>query len=179
MVFFFAAYVRPGSLPMWAVVAVFLVSFLYYQGFLDLLVEYMNQTESRYVNYEEMLENMDQGANILRFGLALVPVLFGGLAWKVMRRQRKDAGILLNISLVNALFMLLATKHWIFARYCMFFGVYNVLLWPEILLAFEPRSRKLMTVGVVCVYFVYFWLIVHTDSNLLPYRSWLFGGVYY
>ena len=59
-----------------------------------------------------------------------------------------------------------------------FFGIYNILLWPRILACFEPKSKKIMTAGVVAVYFLYFWLIVHTDSNLLPYRSWLFGGTY-
>lgn len=178
-VFLFAAYVRPGSLLMWIVVAVFIVFFLSYQGFVDFLTNIMSSMENRYAHYDKMLSQSGQGANVLRFALALIPVLFGMFSWRQIKHRRKDAGILLNLSLTNALFMLLATRHWIFARYCMYFGVYNVLLWPEILNAFEPRSKRLMTMGVVCVYFIYFLLIIHTDSNLLPYRSWLFGGVYY
>ena len=177
--FFFAAYVRPGSFLMWFVAAVFIISFLSYQGFVDFLTNIMNSMENRYAHYDEMLAQSGQGANVLRFALTLMPVLFGAFSWRLIKRQRKDVGILLNLSLVNALFMLLATRHWIFARYCMYFGVYNILLWPEIINAFEPRSKRLMTIGVVFIYFVYFVLIVHTDSNLLPYRSVLFGGVYH
>ena len=178
LVFLFAAYARPGKGLFWAVILVFSGVYLLYNNLIDAFITTLIESGSAYANYEETLARLDLGANFLRFALTAVPVLFGCFAWKYLRQQREDVGMLLNISLINALFMLLATRNWIFARICMFFGIYNILLWPEILKCFEKKSRILMTWGVVIVYFAYFWLIVHTDSNLLPYRSWLFGGTY-
>ena len=178
LVFLFAAYARPGKGMFWTVIIIFSGVYLFYNSLIDAFVTTLIESGSAYANYEETLARLDLGANFLRFALTAVPVLFGCFAWKNLRQQREDAGMLLNISLINALFMLLATRNWIFARICMFFGIYNILLWPEILKCFEKKSRILMTWGVMIVYFAYFWLIVHTDSNLLPYESWLFGGVY-
>ena len=178
LVFLFSVYSPPNSPLSLLVILAFSVAVLLYGNFAEYLIEILNATESKYINYEDTLAATGYGANVLRFALAAVPVIFGWFCWPVLRRQRKDISILWNISLVNAMFMLLATRHWIFARFSMFFGVYNTLLWPEIIKCFDRRSRHLMIAGVLVVYFVYFWLIVHTDSNLLPYRSWLFGGVY-
>ena len=178
LVFLFSVYSPPNSPLSLLVILAFSAAVLLYGNFAESLIEILNATESKYINYEDTLAAAGYGANILRFALAAVPVIFGWFCWPVLRRQRKDVSILWNISLVNAMFMLLATRHWIFARFSMFFGVYNTLLWPEIIKCFDRRSRHLMIAGVLVVYFLYFWLIVHTDSNLLPYRSWLFGGVY-
>lgn len=178
LAFVFATYVRPGTVGMWILIAVFAVIYASYNVFAEYLVDFLKNRESVYSNYEEYLAMYDQGANTLRFFLASVPPVFYTFTHKIMRVQRRDADVLFSLSLINALFMLIATKHWIFARFCMFFGIYNILLWPEILDCFNLRSKRFMTIGVIGVYFVYFWSIVHTDSNLLPYRSWLFGGIY-
>ena len=177
--FLYAAKVRPASPFMWLIIAAFVAAYFFYDTFIEMLINLLNQTGSVYTNYEESLMLQDQGANILRFGLAAVPGVLGLCFWRQLRHQREDVGILLNLSIVNALFMLIATRHWIFARFCMFLGIYNILLWPEILKCFEPKSRRYVLLGVIAVYFVYFWLLVHTDSELLPYQSWMFGGVYY
>ena len=178
LVFLYAAYMPPRSVAPVFVLGLFASFVVLYSDFAESLVDMLYAADSLYANYEDTLMLTGQGANILRFGLAAVPVVFSICIWPVLRRQREDVGILWNISFFNAMFMMLATRHWLFARFCMFFGIYNVLLWPEILKCFDRKSRQLVLLGVVAVYFLYFWLIVHTDSNLLPYRSWLFGGVY-
>lgn len=178
LVFLYSVYVPPKSIISILIAVFFGGLVLLYRDFAVHLVNLLNATDSKYTNYEDTLVMIDQGANFLRFGLSAVPVVFATFAWPVLKRQRADVGILWNLSFVNALFMLVATSHWLFARFCMFFSIFNVLLWPEIIKCFDRRSRQLMLFGVIVVYFLYFWLIVHTDSNLLPYRSWLFGGVY-
>lgn len=178
LAFLFAVYVKPGSVLTWVLIGFFALLYFNFASFAGWLVTALQNADSVYANYEESLSQFDIGANFLRFALTAVPVIIGGIAWRILKGQRKDAGVLLNLSILNALFMLLSTRNWIFARFSMFFGIYNILLWPELLKCFEPKSKRLMTLGVICVYFIYFWLIVHTDSNLLPYRSWLFGGTY-
>ncbi len=178
LAFLFSAHTKPGSIFTWALILIFSILYLNYSSFSEWLISALQRSESIYANYEESLSQYDIGSNFLRFALTAVPVFLGCYAWKVMKRQRTDAGILLNLSIINALFMLISTKNWIFARFSMFFGIYNILLWPEIIKCFNRKSKQIIVIGVICVYFVYFWLIVHTDSNLLPYRSWLFGGTY-
>ena len=176
--FVFSYYIKPKSLGTILLVSAFLFIFLQFESFSKHLVDFLISSESNYANYETTLSQTDMGANILRFGLTAVPAILSIVFWRYLKLQGKDAEILVNLSVINSCFMLIATKNWVFARFCMFFGIYNILLWPRILDCFEPRSKRMMTAGVIVVYFVYFWLIVHTDSNLLPYQSWLFGGVY-
>lgn len=178
VVCFLAHRARPHTPLLGLSVGGFVLIYLLYDVFVANLIRFLTETGLPYSIYGEWLMAQDQGAHVLRFALAAVPPLLGLLFWRQLRAQREDAHILLYLSVVNALLMLIATKNWIFARLSMFFGLYNVLLWPELLKCFDKKSRTVMLVGVITVYFVYFWLIVHTDSNLLPYRSWLFGGVY-
>lgn len=178
IVFVYSYYVRPRSWLNLILIGTFLVVYLQFSGFSDKLVDLLISTESSYSNYETMLLQDDMGANILRFGLTAVPPILSMVFWNQLSQAGKDAEILTNISLINACFMFIATQNWVFARVCMFFGIYNILLWPLVLDCFDPKSKRLMIVGVTVVYFSYFWLIVHTDSNLLPYESWLFGGIY-
>lgn len=176
--FLFARFFKPRSWATVLLVSVFLIIYLNFDFFSDYLIEFLISSNSRYSNYETTLSQADLGANVLRFGLTAVPPLFSLVLWPHVKHTGKDTGTLVNLSIINACFMMIATRNWIFARFCMFFGIYNILLWPRILECFEPKSKRFMTIGVVAVYFLYFWLIVHTDSNLLPYRSWLFGGTY-
>ena len=176
--FIFARYFKPRSWANILLVSVFLVIYLNFGFFSDYLIDFLISSNSRYSNYETTLSQTDLGANILRFGLTAVPPIFSIMLWRLLKQTGRDTGTLVNLSIINACFMMIATKNWIFARFCMFFGIYNILLWPRILECFEPKSKRFVTIGVVAVYFLYFWLIVHTDSNLLPYRSWLFGGTY-
>lgn len=177
-VYLFAVYIKPGSKITWLTVAVFFGIYVFYNGFVNQLILILVDWQSKYSIYKEMLLQTNQGAHILRFAFTCLPVAVAIYARKVLKYQREDIGILLNISLINALFMLISVRHWIFARYCMFLGIFNIILWPELLKCFEVRSRRIVELCVICVYMLYFWLIVHTDSNLLPYSSWLFGGIY-
>lgn len=176
--FFYAYYVKPRSWINLVLICCFLFIFLNFGSFSNGLIELLSSSESSYSKYETMLLQADLGANVLRFALTAVPPLISMIWWPYLKKTDREAGTLVNLSLINACFMFLATKNWIFARFCMFFGIYNILLWPYILECFEPKSKRLMAASIVVVYFSYFWLIVHTDSNLLPYQSWLFGGVY-
>ncbi len=178
LIFLYARWVKPTSGINLAVMLVFLAAYVFYNNFLDLLLDFLVSSDSIYVNYESMLSQTDAGANFLRFALAAVPPVLYYFTRNHIPSQRSDLNTLVNLSLINALFMLLATRHWIFARMCMFLGVYNILLWPKLLKAYEPRSRQFVTLGVAVVYFLYFYLIVQVDSNLLPYKSFLFEGVW-
>ena len=176
--FLYSTYVNPRSWYNIILIGAFFAAFIFFDSFSEVLIDLLVSSESRYATFESTLQQSGLGANVLRFGLTAVPVIFPLVLWRYLSQRGKDAGILVNLSLINSGFMLVATRNWIFARFCMFFGIFNILLWPKILSCFEGKSKRFMTFGVICVYFVYFWLIVHTDSNLLPYRSWIFGGVY-
>ncbi len=173
-----AARVRPGSAVMWLGAAAFLFCFLFYGDFAALLTELLERSGSAYAHYGGWLTRNDLGAHPLRFALCAVPALGGLLLLPCLEDGDGDPASLVNLSVLNALFLLLATRCWLFARLSIFFGLYDLLLWPRLIHCFDRPGRKLLYAGVGAVYFLYFWLIVHTDSHLLPYRSVLFGGVF-
>ena len=157
--FLYSAYVNPRSWYNIILIGAFFAAFVFFNSFSDILIDLLVSSESRYATFESTLQQSGLGANVLRFGLTAVPVIFSLVLWRYLSQRGKDAGILVNLSLINSGFMLLATRNWIFARFCMFFGIFNILLWPKILSCFAGRMRSkpffliwklLMKVAVLC-----------------------------
>lgn len=53
--------------------------------------------------------------------------------------------------------MAIATQNWIFARFTIYFGLYNVILMSWVISLFAKKQQKLVYYLVIGFYFVYFY----------------------
>jgi transmembrane protein EpsG len=121
--------------------------------------------------YNDWFATQDKGAHFLRFIVALVPLFLGVIFYEKIKRTRVDVDILLNISLLNAMLMLLALKDFIFARFTIFTDLYVIFLLPLFLKVFKRKDYLIVGYVILLCYFVYMYLLLPVDSNLLPYRT--------
>lgn len=112
----------------------------------------------------------DNGANILRVIVALVPIIIAFIFYKQLKQNNTKIDIFINMSLLYSVFMIFAYKQTIFARISDYFVFFNALLIPEFSSLFKGKDRVLFKYVTASLFFVYMLMLLPTDSNLLPYQ---------
>ena len=125
---------------------------------------------TRYEEYTNGSNMDDDGVNIFRVLVAAVPVIMSFFYYKKYPKD-EEANVLINFSLINFLFLCLATQSTIIARFNMYFEPYNLLLYPKFLKMFKKEERYLYIFVLATCFFAYMYLLLPVDSNLLPYRT--------
>lgn len=151
------------------IVGVFI--FINYMPFVNFLMEFLEGTKF-HNDYNGVLNQGGFGSNSLKVIVAMVPVILSLIFYKAINNENdRKIDILMNMSLINMLIMLIGTRHWIFARFLMYFEIYNLLLYPIIISKIVGKERKLLYYGLIVFYFAFCILILASgDSNIVPYR---------
>ncbi|MEG1254504.1 EpsG family protein [Clostridium sp.] len=164
--------VRQKSDSIWNIVIFLttLMAMLFYDTFLEILFTILNDTRFGY--YKDYLIGDSNGANILRIIVWMLPVI---LIFLYKDRARKVFGdkidIVINLCYIGAIFMLLASKHVFFARICMYFDAYYLILLPKLSSMFDNKTNKFMTIIIMIGYLTYSsLLLISGESNIYPYR---------
>lgn len=114
--------------------------------------------ESQYAQYGSALTSTGSGANMIRPMVMFVPVFLSFVGRRVLIKQEKFFNILVNFSVINMIFMLLATKFWIYARLNMYFSPYMILLLCACLrYIFTESSKKIIYILCLVCYGLYYW----------------------
>lgn len=149
----------------------FLLALIFYNGFLDGLFSTLEGTN--YGEYKEFVSVKGEGANILRFLVQFIPL---GLIFiygkEIIDDNDKDFNIILNLSLLGILFMMLALRHWIFARLTTIFNLYYLFVIPKVIdLGKDKKMKRLLCYVMTICYIAFTWLLlIRGESNILPYR---------
>lgn len=88
-----------------------------------------------------------------------------------MRKLWPGIDVIVNFCLLGLLFGLLATKDVIFARFNIYFGLYQMILIPYFVRIFDEKSNALIYIAIIVCYFLYSYLLMPVDSSVLPYRT--------
>lgn len=152
------------------VVFIFIIAFIFYQPFVDILFSIIG--ESKYSNYEDVMKDASNGANILRVIVWMLPVIITFLYRKrALRLFGEKLNILLNLCIIGMFFMLLAYRQVFFARFCMYFDVYYLLLLPKICYMFDKKTNRIIFLVMVGGYFAYSTLLLLSgESWIYPYK---------
>ncbi len=83
---------------------------------------------SNYEHYEQVFKDgTEQGANILRVFVAIVPVILAYLKKEDLVKY-ENINFFINMSIINLIFMIFSLKTWIFARFTIYFNLYYLIL---------------------------------------------------
>lgn len=114
--------------------------------------------ESQYGEYGDLLTTEGAGSNMIRVLVMGIPVALSFFGRDMMEGKEKYYNIIVNMSLVNFIAILLATRFWIYARFNMYFTLYMILLliWC-IKYLFDERNRKIVYIVCLGLYGFYYW----------------------
>jgi transmembrane protein EpsG len=108
--------------------------------------------DGTYGSYKDFQEG---GANILRVLVQAAPLLPAYFGRKKLRELFPKSDYIVNLSLLGLVFMIISTQNWIFARFIIYFGLYNLILISWIVPLFVKRYQKLIYYAIIVAYFFY------------------------
>lgn len=123
--------------------------------------------DTQYGHYRTFTEG---GANKIRIIVNLVPILIAFLGREKLKSLWPQSDYIVNMSIISLVFIIIASQNWIFARFNIYFGLYNLILISWIVKLFKYNNQRLIYYGIVVSYFAYFFY-EHVISFGLVYKS--------
>ncbi|ELC8410688.1 TPA: EpsG family protein [Clostridium perfringens] len=98
------------------------------------------------------------GANFIRILVECVPLVLAFIYRKLFDRNKFNVDLFINMSLLNSLIMIVSLYNWIFARFAIYLGLYNLILLPYIIKSLVcKRERKIIYYLFLVFYFIFFY----------------------
>lgn len=108
--------------------------------------------DTQYGHYKDFSEG---GANIFRVAVTAGPLLIAFFGKEKLRALFPNSDYIVNLSLLGLIFMIISTQNWIFARFDIYFGLYNLILISWVVKLFAIKQQKLIYYSILVFYFMY------------------------
>lgn len=140
-------------------------------------------------DYADVDLSGEKGANILRIAVYLVPVFIVFIFGKRILEQIDSNPIyspyvsnamnfIFNAVQFSAIFMIASSKYWIFARIAVYFAIFIPILLSYTYSIFQKKFVPLFVLASFSMFFLYMYLLLPMESNLLPFKT-EFGWCFY
>lgn len=123
--------------------------------------------DSQYGVYSNFNEG---GANILRVIVFAVPLVIAFFGREKLREIYPESDFIVNMAIVGLSFMIISTGNWIFARFNIYFELYQIILVSWIVKVFREKDQKLVYYAILLCYFAYYYYECVINFNLV-YKS--------
>jgi transmembrane protein EpsG len=155
--------------PAWTKTTFFLLGFAIVMviGYNELSGVIFDMAGDSYAPYKDFNEG---GTNIIRVIVQVVPLLLVFLGRERLRELLPKSDYIVNMSLVGLVFMIISTQNWIFARYTIYFGLYNLILISWAVKLFVKREQRIVYYSILVLYLIYFYYENVVTLNI-QYRS--------
>ncbi|WP_026694373.1 EpsG family protein [Peribacillus kribbensis] len=136
-----------------------------YNQFSNILFSAIKDTQ--YGEYQNFSEG---GANIIRVAVEAVPLLIAFLGREKLRKINSYSDYIVNMALIGFVFMIISTQNWIFARFAIYFSLYQLLLISWIIKIFNKKDQKFVYLSLLICYFAYYYYENVVSLNII-YKS--------
>ncbi|CAM4223532.1 capsular biosynthesis protein [Bacillus luti] len=127
--------------------------------------------DTQYGHYKDFQEG---GANILRVAVDATPLVLAFIGRHKLRELFPQSDYIVNMALLGLVFMIISTQNWIFARFSIYFGLYQLILISWVVKLFTKKDQKLIYYSILVCYFIYF-VYEHIITLGIIYKSNLLG----
>lgn len=163
--FYFLVRARAWSKATIGLIVISVVIVIGYDQFSSILFSAIEDTQ--YGHYKDFSEG---GANMLRVAVSSVPIILAYLGRYKLREIMPTSDYIVNMALVGLLFMLISTQNWIFARFSIYFELYQLILISWVIKLFKQRDERFIYYSILVCYFAYYYYESVISLNIL-YRS--------
>lgn len=153
---------------------IILLAAIFFLGFNKLMPGFFDALgDSSYTEYESMMTEEGQGASPLRFIVNLVPVILAYIKREKLKESWPESNVFVNMSIINAIVVAFSLYNWIFARFQIYFQLYNFVLLPYIIknCFVNRKERDLVYYGFIICYFIFFYYEQVIGGVGLGYKS--------
>lgn len=125
--------------------------------------------------YSNQILSVGYGANIFRILIYVLPVIFA-FYYRNNMKNEPYYDIIINFAVLDMLFMILASTNWIYARFCIYFDPFLLIVYLWILkYCFTKNSRKLVRILFYSLFLIYFWYQMYIGYGGQIYTSQVLG----
>lgn len=136
-----------------------------FEQFSSILFSRLENTQ--YGHYREFQEG---GANVIRVAVSGAPLLIAFLGRDKLREIFPESDYIVNMALIGFVFMIVSTQNWIFARFNIYFEMYQLILVGWIVKLFHEKEQRLVYMGIIVCYFLYYYYESVVSLNI-NYKS--------
>lgn len=123
--------------------------------------------DTQYGHYKDFQEG---GANILRVAVDATPLVLAFIGRHKLRELFPQSDYIVNMALLGLIFMIISTHNWIFARFSIYFGLYQLILIAWVVKLFTKKDQKFIYYSILICYFIYF-VYEHIITLGIVYKS--------
>lgn len=152
------------------ILAVFIV--IGFSQFSEILFAAIKDTQ--YGGYKDFAEG---GANVIRVAVEGAPLLIAFLGREKLRSIFPKSDYIVNMALIGLIFMIISTQNWIFARFSIYFSLYQFILISWIVKLFNSKYQRLIYYAILIFYLVYHYFDSVITMNIV-YRSDFFDSFF-
>lgn len=110
--------------------------------------------DTQYGHYKDFQEG---GANIIRVAVFGSPLIIAFFGREKLREIFPESDYIVNMALFGFVFMIVSTQNWIFARFNIYFEMYQLILVGWIVKLFHEKEQRLVYLGVIVCYFLFYY----------------------
>lgn len=109
--------------------------------------------DTQYGHYSNFNEG---GANVVRVAVYAAPLVIAFLGRDKLRELFPSSDYIVNMALVGLIFMIISMQNWIFARFSIYFNLYQLILVSWVVQVFKEREQRFIYYLILIFYFLYY-----------------------
>lgn len=126
--------------------------------------------DTQYGHYQNFNEG---GANIMRVAVNGVPLLIAYFGREKLREIFPESDFIVNMSVIGFVFMIVSTQNWIFARFSIYFSLYQLILISWIIKLINQKDQRVIYYGLLVCYFLYYYYETVISLNIFYNSDYL------
>ena len=162
---YFVVRFKPWSKATIALLILSIVIVMGFGKFSSLLFSAIEDTQ--YGGYADFNEG---GASSLRVVVMAAPLILAYLGREKLKNLFPKSDVIVNMTLLSVVFMIVSTQSWIFARFSIYFGLYQLILISWVVELFKQKDQKFIYYGIIVCYLAYYYYENVISLNIL-YKS--------
>jgi transmembrane protein EpsG len=123
--------------------------------------------DTQYGYYQSFQEG---GANVIRVVVYAVPLIIAYFGKGKLRELFPESDYIVNMALIGLVFMIISTQNWIFARFSIYFNLYQLILVSWIVKLFQEKEQRFVYYGILVFYFLFYFYESVISLNVI-YKS--------
>lgn len=123
--------------------------------------------DTQYGGYKDFAEG---GANILRVAVEGTPLIIAYIGRDKLRSIMPNSDYIINMAFLSFIFMIISTQNWIFARFAIYFSLYQYILISWIVKLFKEKDQRFIYFCILICYLAYHYFDSVITMNII-YKS--------
>lgn len=163
---YFIARTKPWTKEFYFMIGAACIGVVFYDVLSPYLFKALENTQ--YSHYSEFKEG---GSTFIRTVVNMVPLFLAYIKKDKLKEVWSGSDILVNLALLNCIFVAFGMVNWIFNRFSLYLQLYNFILIPFIIKnCFDGKERRLVYYSCIICY-LFFFYVEQVSLLKLNYRS--------